>query len=210
MKREEWQALLGKYHIDRWFRRENLAVMILCGILLVVIALPTNSGRGDDKADAGTSDVDTTAYENSQTEQSSLSVNEDLESYTAYLEGRLETLLSGMQGVGKVQVMITCSATEEKVVEKDTPTSRSNTVEQDSTGGSRTVYDLESQETTVYITQSGTEEPYVIKTLLPTIEGVAIVAEGAGTGDVSKSITELVQALFGLEANKIKVVKMSS
>ena len=35
-----------------------------------------------------------------------------------------------------------------------------------------------------------------------------VVAEGAGKGTVSHSIVEIVQALFGVEAHKVKVVKM--
>lgn len=48
----------------------------------------------------------------------------------------------------------------------------------------------------------------MIKTLPPEIEGVVVVAEGAGSGTVNRTIVEMVQALFGVEAHKVKVVKM--
>ena len=32
--------ILEKYHMDKWFRKENLVVLVLTGILLSVIALP--------------------------------------------------------------------------------------------------------------------------------------------------------------------------
>ena len=32
---------LEKYHMEKWFRKDNLIVMVLAGILLAVIALPT-------------------------------------------------------------------------------------------------------------------------------------------------------------------------
>jgi stage III sporulation protein AG len=51
--------------------------------------------------------------------------------------------------------------------------------------------------------------PYVVKTIVPQVEGVVVVGEGCGTGSVDKNVTEIVQALFGLEAHKVKVVKMS-
>ena len=44
--------------------------------------------------------------------------------------------------------------------------------------------------------------------LSPEIEGVLVVAEGAGNGTVNRTIVEIVQALFGVEAHKVKVVKM--
>ncbi len=56
---------------------------------------------------------------------------------------------------------------------------------------------------------SGNNEPFVVKTLLPQVEGVVVVAQGAGTGNINKSITDVVQALFDVEAHKVKVVKMN-
>ena len=44
---------------------------------------------------------------------------------------------------------------------------------------------------------------------LPAIEGVLIVAEGGGSQAVATNISEAVEALFGLEVHKIKVVEMN-
>ena len=111
-----------------------------------------------------------------------------------------------MQGVGEVKVMITLETTEEQVVEKDEALVRNNTTEEDSQGGNRTVYQLDSGEETVYQKQGSDESPYVTKTILPKISGVLIVAEGAGQGSVRKSITDIARALFDIEAHKICVV----
>ena len=40
------------------------------------------------------------------------------------------------------------------------------------------------------------------------IEGVVVCAKGAENGKVAKNISEVIQALFGLEAHKIKIAKM--
>ena len=69
---------------------------------------------------------------------------------------------------------------------------------------------VETGDSTVYRTDGTASEPYVVKTLSPEIEGVLVVAEGAGSGSVNKTVTEIVQALFGVEAHKVKVVKMVS
>ena len=37
---------------------------------------------------------------------------------------------------------------------------------------------------------------------------MVVVAQGAGTGNISRNITDVVQALFNIEAHKVKVVKM--
>ena len=114
-----------------------------------------------------------------------------------------------MENVGKVEVMITLKSSRELVVEKEEPVSRSSTDEKDSQGGSRTVRETDSGENTVYRTEGSASEPYVIKTLPPRIEGVLVVAEGAGQGTVNRTIVEIAQALFGVEAHKVKVVRMS-
>lgn len=42
----------------------------------------------------------------------------------------------------------------------------------------------------------------------PAIEGVIVVAQGAGSGKKEKEIIEAIQALFPIEPHKIKVMKM--
>lgn len=105
--------------------------------------------------------------------------------------------------------MITLESSEELVVEKDEALVRSNTNESDSAGGNRIVNQIDTAPTTVYQTTGSDSEPYVVKTLSPRVEGVVVVAQGAGDGTVNKNITEMVQALFGVEAHKVKVVKMT-
>lgn len=44
----------------------------------------------------------------------------------------------------------------------------------------------------------------------PHVGGVLVVAQGAGEGTVNKTISDIAQVLFGIEAHKIMVVKMKS
>jgi stage III sporulation protein AG len=66
------------------------------------------------------------------------------------------------------------------------------------------------QENTIYSTEGSDSVPYVVMRMLPRVEGVLVVAEGAGNGTVNKSVTEMIQALFDVEVHKIKVVKMAA
>ena len=129
------------------------------------------------------------------------------EQYIKEMEAKAESLLSGVSGAGQVKVMITLRASSEQVVEKDMPVTRSQTSEQDSQGGSRMVSEFATEDATVYRKGNGYEEPYVIKTLSPSVEGVVVVAEGAGNGEVNKNLSEAVQILFGVEAHRVKVLK---
>ena len=183
--------------------KENMAILALLGILLMVIALPVKKteNAGDE---TGLSDTGSDTMKTSETEK-----NDGDGSYTQEVENRLEALLSSMDGVGEVKVMVTLSSSVEQVVEKDVPYSMDTTKETDSAGGSRDVVNSKQEETTVYVTdQAGNKTPYISKTLEPAIEGVTVVAQGGGNAVVQKNITDVIQALFGVEAHKIKVVKM--
>lgn len=224
---------LKKKGIDKWFRRDNLIVLVLAGILLFIIALPVDDKGMTDKrtedsessmfswaktsqgnVSAGNKNMGSGTVESSNTGNNaegseSMAAGNELE-YVCYLETRLEKMLSGVDGVGKVSVMITLEASEELVLEKDTPVTQSSVEEKDAEGGSRITRQSEMQETTIYSTEGSNSRPYVIKRILPKVEGVLVVAEGAGSGTINKSITEIVQALFDVDAHKIKVVAMDT
>ena len=188
----------------KWFRRDNLLILILSGVLLFIIVLPTgdgNSAKKQKSAQVGTQSAQENVRQQGETETQGNDVSE--------LEKRLEGVISQMAGIGKVKVMITLQSSEELIVEKDEPVERSNTNETDSAGGSRFITQMGSTPSTVFRTVGNDSEPYVVKTLSPKVEGVVVVAQGAGNGTVDKNITEMVQALFGVEAHKVKVVKMA-
>ena len=44
---------------------------------------------------------------------------------------------------------------------------------------------------------------------MPEIEGVIVAAQGGGDGTVEADITSAIEALLGVAAHKIKVMKMS-
>ena len=77
--------------------------------------------------------------------------------------------------------------------------------EADSSGGTRTTTTVQNERKTVC---GMGEAPYVVQELSPTVEGVLVVAQGAGSASVKKQIEETIEALFGLEAHKISIMKM--
>ena len=183
--------------------KENMAIMALLGILLMVIAIPVKKTE--------TQKDQTAAPENNSIASGTQETEEEGNpgGYAGELEERLESLLASMEGVGNVKVMVTLDSSREQVVEKDIPSTMDTTKETDSTGGSRDVINSRQEETTVYVTDSaGNKTPYVSKIREPSIEGVTVVAQGGGNAVIQKNITEVIQALFGIEAHKIKVVKM--
>ena len=128
------------------------------------------------------------------------------EEYAAYLEEKLKKMLEAVRGLGEVEVMVTLESSEEKIVEKDMTAERSNTEEQDAAGGARTVNTSNTEYRTIYREDTG-GDPFVVKTITPKVEGVLVVAEGAGKGNMAGEITQIIQALFGVEAHRIKVLE---
>lgn len=188
--------------------KNNLILLILAGVLLMVITFPIKEKEADEETDTN---VNNTSYQIDSGSTSAASGDGYLseeQTYISQMEEKLTEVLSKLDGAGAVEVLITLEASEEKIVEKDVPVVRSNTEETDSSGGVRTISNVDMGESTVFSNVDNESVPYVIKTLSPQIEGVVVLAEGAGNGNVSLNISEAVQVLFGIEAHKIKVMKM--
>ena len=164
-------------------KKTDWIALALTGAILLIIALPQDNENKAIKAEETIQEEVTQSSDNSQPE-----------SYVSYLEDRLEEVLGQMEGVGKVKVMITISDGGETVVEKDV----------------RTTIDSETQEETVFVEDKAGSYPYVGKEIMPSIEGIVVVAEGGGNATVAANISNAAMALFPVEAHKIIVVKMSS
>ncbi len=211
---EQWKKLLNKITGGTKLRKDQLLIMILCGILLCVIALPvkkTDSAAEKDKSgisDSGFGIVDgTKPVQNDAGAALQPERGYDL-SYTDYWETKLEQSLSCIEGAGKVEVLITLKESEEKILEKDIPEEIKETQETDAEGGSRTGSEQRLEETTVFtVNEDGQNVPYVRKTIQPVVEGVVVIAQGADKEMVKQNIIETIQVLFGIDANKIRVVK---
>ncbi len=208
----DWKRWAREKGLQKWFKRDNFIILVLAGVLLIIVALPVRDGADSGENINGSkterdtgiqSGADAFASDGKDAQESGTD-----RAYAADMEKKLTESLSQIAGVGKVKVMITLKSSQELVVEKEQPTNRSSANESDSQGGSRITSQAETGDNTVYRTEGSLSEPYVIKTLPPQIEGVLVVAEGAGNGTVNRTIVEIIQALFGVEAHKVQVVKM--
>lgn len=203
-------------YLAKWKKKltkENMAVVALLGLLLMVIAIPADRFSGDVQENAGKDIREGTSATQEGMETGEAADGGDAasggEGYAKRMEEELQELLSAMEGVGEVKVMITIRDSGEQVVEKDVPSESGWVSETDSAGGTRESESARQEESTVYITDSeGNRTPYISQTTQPEIEGVTVVAQGGGDALIQKNITEVIQALFDIEAHKIKVVKM--
>ena len=182
-----------KNHSFKQWDKTQWTILILAGILLMVIAIPTEEKR----------DREVTLEEREE----NVSLNE--ESYAESLERRLKNKLSKMGGAGRVEVMITLENYGESVVEKDNADSTSRRVQEGAEGRNTTEETREVHMETVYQDADRGKEPFVGSEKTPKIAGVLVVAQGADKTAVKQNISDAVMALFQIDVNRIKVVKMN-
>ncbi|EOS26349.1 stage III sporulation protein AG [Lachnospiraceae bacterium 3-1] len=194
MKKNGWFSLEKIKGISK----NQLLIGGLVGILLLIIALPMDQGRNQKKEvleKEGGESVETVAS--------------NYNGYGRELERKLEQILGEIEGVGKVEVMITIQDDGERIVEKDITRGSQEVSEEDGTV-KRNTRESQYQEGTVFSQENGSQgQPFVLKEVMPKIEGVLVVAEGGGNAKVVKNISDAVLALFSVEVHKIKVVKMN-
>lgn len=159
--------------------KDQLLILILTGLLLAVVVIPVEEREKKGEQES----------QAQQTEEEPTLAASD---YEERMEQKLEELLGSVEGVGKVRVMLTFEGTGERKVEKDV------SVTADS-----------QQEETVYEEHGSSERsPYVTSETNPQVEGVLVIAQGGGSSRIRQEIIEAAQALFGIEAHKIKIMKM--
>ena len=203
-----FKSLKGK---DKWL------LLLTIGIIFCILAFPTdrlNRKESADRASQPDIRLDDEGEKNGGQQAGSGGFEEAVpagakagDSYEAEMERRVREILKHVEGVGEVDVMIVLKSSAERVVHTDGSSSCSITEEQDSNGGTRKIKSQEQEQNTVMVSGSGESAPMIAKELYPEISGIIISAEGGGAPGVQAEISAAMEALFGLPAHKIKVLK---
>ncbi|HQA48522.1 MAG TPA: stage III sporulation protein AG [Bacillota bacterium] len=176
---------------------QNLVIVSLVAAILV-IASNSFFGSGDKKRNS-IEDKDI------QLNRQSISAA----TYEEQLEMRLKGILEQISGVGKVSVMVTLKSSKEIVPALNTVESGSETNERDGDGGTRTII---QQSTDKRVAQGGgsitSDQPLIVKEVMPEVMGVIVVAEGAQRPEVTERLTDAVQTVLGIPAFRVKVYPM--
>ena len=203
------------WNLDReWVKRnEKWLILLVLGLAILILYAPfgkktsetgvwqsgerwAESGTGTNSGNRAGQDKNGSSEESGSDVETGLpgtaSRQDTNRLYELRLEQRIRDVLKKVDGVGEVDVMLTLFSSSEKVLRVDKERSRSATSETDSSGGTRQQADESLRESTV---------------LAPEISGIVISAQGGGNASVQKEISEAMQALFGLPAHKIKVLK---
>ena len=186
---------------------ENLVFFII--VLIITIVVINIIWNGDKKSID--EDIENTSRKSKQLAKQDTNANNTIETSsesTNELEIKLEEILSKIQGVGEVNVFINYSESSEIIPMYNENTKTSNTQETDTSGGTRTIEESDSQKEIIYEENDGEKTPITQKVVEPKIEGAIITAQGAGNADVKSSIIQAVEAVTGLATHKIQVFEM--
>ena len=140
--------------LEKWMKKENLGVLLLVGLLLLVIALPTRQENENTITEENTQETDQSLQE---------------QDWETKMEERLVVVLEQVQGVGKAEVFLTCEGTQEKVVEKD----ETETVYERDSRGNQTPYvsaEIYPQVTGVLVVAQGGDDPVVIQNIQEAVQ----------------------------------------
>ncbi len=144
------------------------------------------------------SEIDTV---DSQKDKNIKSLTTESNEYCAYLEQRVEDVVSSIDGAGKVKVMITISETTEYVYA------------QNQNGTKKTNKDSENSDSKsdfVIIEKDNDDSGLLVKTFEPKIRGVAIVCEGGNNPTVQQQIYSTVSAVLNVSTARISISKLAS
>ena len=178
----------------------RLGLLAVAAIILIICSLPQNQSSNLNQTQSVGSSLDTDG-------------DTSLFSYEHELEKRLEQILGGMEGITSVDVMITLSATSEKVLEKSIQLEENKQEIEKGSGESlekSVTGSLNKKNEALLTGNTSGSMPYIIKEMSPSIQGVVVAAKGNITQTKIRDISEAVQALFGIEAHKIKVIEKKS
>ena len=183
---------------------ENLVFFVVILIVTIVIINIIWNGDKDSSNDKGVQND--TSKQLASSDKSSLEVSSNTSNQ---LEIKLEEILSKIQGVGEVKVFINYSESNEIIPMYNESTQTSNTEETDTSGGTRTIEETDSQKEIIYEENDGEKTVITQKVVEPQIEGAIITAKGAGSAEVKTSIIQAVEAVTGLATHKIQVFEMN-
>lgn len=181
---------------------ENLVFLII--ILIVTIIIINAIWKKDEISNNTTKDT------NSLSGKILADNYKDEVSNQTELETKLENILSTIKNVGKVNVLINYSESSSLVPLYNESTTTSSTEEGDSGGGTRNVTETESKKDVVFSESSGQKQPVTEKTVMPSIQGAIITAEGAKDANVKTNIINAVGAVTGLSIDKIQVFETNN
>lgn len=184
-------------YIDRIFDKQNdpsirIKILLVVGtVAILLLALP------DMASVCSTTEV--------KTETGQLELTE----YADQLEARLEEMISAIDGAGKTRVMVTLQNGIEYVYASEDKTSV-NTSENTGSNGSQSSEAKENSENSYIIIKDDSGERALIRTeLMPTVNGVVVICEGADDPVTAERILSVVTTALNISSKRVCITLLS-
>lgn len=196
-----------KNEIEKILNQKPLKNLIVVCLILGFLLIAINVLTSPNKNFVSKNPSETAA--NTDTSDKTKALNEtDEMNYEEKQKTDLTNILKKMNGVGDVQVMISFGNGEEKVPAYDKNTQKTVTQETDNEGGKRVNNQDTDSSKVVMTTSDGSNQPFILKTYKPQINGVIVLAEGAENSKIKYEIEQAVSKLYNLSLNKVNVYSM--
>jgi stage III sporulation protein AG len=172
---------------------EMLLVIVILGIIIILagsqLAKPAHKETMNDAS--STEDRDGTSYPANNS-----AYGQDV---VADIERRLAEILSKLEGAGKVSVMVFADTGGEQVPAYNN--------EMDTRNQERSDEKTSEISETRQLVLSGNEEPIILKVIVPQIQGVVVVAEGADDILIKTQLNNAVCTLLGIPEHRVQILK---
>ena len=187
-----------KEFTERFFGKEadpsvRIKLLLIVGIAaMLLLALPDMcSGCGkSDAAAAVSGEIDPTEY-------------------AAQLEARLEDMIGTIDGAGKTRVMVTLQNGVEYIYASEDKTSI-NTSENTGSNGSQSSEARENSENSYIIIEDEAGEKALIRTqLMPSVNGVVVICEGADDPETVERIRSVVTTALNISSKRVCITLLS-
>lgn len=128
--------------------------------------------------------------------------------YAQQLENSLRGIIGNIQGVGRVQVMVTLQSGVQYEYEQNQKTTSSRTA---TTGdNAQTQENTNTEQDTVLADNgSGSQQPLIKTEMQPSVKGVVIVCDGGNDPSVQDEVLQTVMTALNLPATSISISPMA-
>ena len=207
MDKDKIKKEIKKIFAQKQLKNLMAVCLVLAFILLAMnVFLPSTKSLTSNKITG--INVDKKVNNNSVTKDTQELVQTDEKSYEEKQKIDLKNILKKMNGVGDVEVMMSFDNGEKKVPAYDTSAQKSTTEETDTEGGKRVNNQNTDSSKIVMTTNDGNNEPFILTTYKPKLNGVIILAEGAENSKTKYEIEQAVSKLYNLSLDKVNVYSM--
>lgn len=166
--------------------RGKIVLLVAAGIILIMFSYFDSGNQSSKSKDAEESVTSVKVYD-----------------YAREMEEKVKNIIESINGISEVHVVITLRESEEAVVKEDLEEEERK---QEDAGKTETDHSVSKK--TVILSKDGTEEPYIVKEICPSVRGIAVTAKGVSDVQIRQELINMLSALFDVPVHKITIINV--